>query len=197
MSKTITLKRIEKDENNTGTVKGYWRPWKCNFEHKLNRREIYDPAYTNLCKEIQQVESLLEIGSDLGRSTAWLTEVARNIDVYENTQDYIGFCKIQFNNFTKHTNHISNVVWHTTDSNTALAVLKTVNKRYDCIVLATEYVTDCVETCKTLLNPGGLLCVHDTRRLYHNVDLSEMIDSDKDLVSQNGVKKTFTVIKYK
>ena len=89
-TETTTYRWIKAHKRtNTPVFRGYWD---IHRDHNPGfARRVVDPIYKSLIDRISthHYESMCEIGSDLGRSTAWFSKIASNIDVYDCNKDYI------------------------------------------------------------------------------------------------------------
>ena len=129
-----------------------------NFGYALRQ---HDYIYARAVNNEEEIESLCEIGSDIGRSTAWFCEIAQTIDVYEQGAFWIDICKTQCYNQQKAYGRIRNVNWHDTGSISITEVLKTLPKQYHAIKLATTDVIDYVPLLMDKLLPKGRLFIHE------------------------------------
>ena len=91
-TETTTYRWIKAHKRtNTPVFRGYWD---IHRDHNPGfARRVVDPIYKSLIDRISthHYESMCEIGSDLGRSTAWFSKIASNIDVYDCNKDYMYF----------------------------------------------------------------------------------------------------------
>lgn len=163
------------EETNTPVLRGYW-----DIHRERNpgfAKRQHDPVYRNLIKRIYgnyHYDSLCEIGSDLGRSTAWLSSVATNIDVYDRGRDYLHFCKSQCNGHQRRFGPITNVTWHDVKDNTIGETIQKLPKQYDCIKLITYELERYIPMLKTKIKPTGHLLIWEQDRNYRDRFLAQL-----------------------
>lgn len=151
-----TYRYLEAHErSNYPIYRGYWdihRNHNPGFASRLG-----DIQYRQLCKRLEdytRFNELCEIGSDLGRSTAWLSSCANHIDVWDTGDDYVNFCRSQCYNHQKRYGPITNVSWHTT-SNNIVQVIQDLPKQYDCIKVIQRNLEPLLPLIKGKVKAGG------------------------------------------
>lgn len=142
-----------------------------------------DHVYANAVERLEPITNLCEIGSDVGRSTAWLSEVAKTIDVYDKGEFWIELCKSQCYSHQKQYSEIRNVNWHETGDISIIQVLETLPKHYDAIKLTTHGVLDYVPLLVAKLKTQGCLILHE----YGGQDLKQ------ELVKMLQMKYNFEI----
>ena len=153
---SIVLKRIKAGGH---TARSHWAISKIkNPGYTIKDR---DSAYKHLEHSELSVSWLCEIGSDLGRSTAWLSNIAQNIDVYEQDTGYIEICKQQCYAQQKKYGPIRNVNWVKVEDISITQVLETLPKQYDAIKLQTIGVAQYVPLMLQKLKPNGFLLLKE------------------------------------
>jgi len=131
--------------------------------------------------KFQVVDNLCEIGSDLGRSTAWLSSIALNIDVYEQDTGYIDLCKLQCLRHQEKYGPITNVNWYDTGELNIIEVLNRLNRKYDCIKITTLNVVEYVPTLLENLKQGGFLLIQEYGGQETKAELVKVLQRRYDL----------------
>ena len=174
-TETTTYRWVEAhNRTNTPVFRGYWdihRDHNPGFAMK-----VVDPIYKSLIQRISthHYENMCEIGSDLGRSTAWFSKIASNIDVYDCNKDYIDFCRTQCYNHQKRFGPITNVNWQYTKYDMGKTI-QTLPKKYDCIKLFRHDLAPYIPMMLTKLKQDGVLILYELDqnlryKLYENLD---------------------------
>ena len=140
-----------------------------------------DSAYKHFAKSKLNVQSLCEIGSDMGRSTAWLSNIAQNIDVYEQDTSYIELCKQQCYRQQKQYGPIRNVNWKNTDNISITQVLETLPKQYDAIKLANRNIKQYIPLLLKKLKPNGVLLLKEYRDKLEKEELVQMLQKEYNM----------------
>ena len=201
MTQITTLKWTSQSNDRTkyhgtGVKRAYWKPFKTHL-HSIYEKDTFDGVYITAVDGMPEVDTMLEIGSDLGRSTAWWCLKASNIDVYEYGEEYISFCRSQANNLMKH-GPIRNIEWHETNGEPAIKVLESISKQYDCIkFIDTHFTQYTIDLLCSKLKHGGIMLLHDLSRGQCNGSIQSIVANNDYLTLQNGYKNSISVIKYK
>jgi len=142
-----------------------------------------DHVYVNAVDRLEPIINLCEIGSDLGRSTAWFSEVAQTIDVYERGNFWIELCKSQCYAHQKQYGQIRNVNWYETGDISITEAIQTLPKQYDAIKFTAFNVLEYIPLLIAKLKPQGRLILHE----YNGQD------SRKELVKMLQMKYNFEI----
>ena len=165
--------------------KGHSRPYWNLFKSKRPGFSKYrlDVMYKPLSNLNIEVDSLCEIGSDMGRSTAWLSNIAQTIDVYEQDNFYIDLCKQQCYRHQKKYGPIRNVNWYEVEDISITEVLETLPKLYDAIKISAEQTTQYVPSMLKKLNKGGYLIIDEVGSPEMKNKLVKMLQYDLNFTS--------------
>ena len=167
---SIVLKRVEKSPY---TFRPHWSVNKVqNPGFAVKDRDL---AYRHLKDSNLSADWLCEIGSDIGRSTAWLSNIAQNIDVYEQDTSYIEICKQQCYRHQQHYVPIRNVNWFEVEDISITQVLETLPKHYDAIKLQTVGVAQYVPLMLQKLKPNGFLLLKEYGSQTEKQELVQML----------------------
>ena len=175
--KTINLKYNAVSPN---TRRPYWNMFKTKRPGYSKYRK--DSEYNTVLNTGIFVDNLCEIGSDMGRSTAWLSNIAQNIDVYEQDTSYIDICKQQCYRQQKKYGPIRNVNWQEVEDISIKQVIDTLPKQYDAIKLSAEDVTQYVPNMLTKLKNGGYLIIDEVNPLLKH-EVVKMLQYDLNFTS--------------
>lgn len=200
MTQITTLRWINKSSgkfHGTGVLRGYWRPHRQKTHDHILQPELFDCVYVNAVKHLDHYSDMLEIGSDLGRSTAWLSSVADNIDVYENNKFYLEFCRGQTNNLVKN-GPIKNINWHLSVDASTLDILSSIDKQYDIAKISGIKLCEQLDAVKRVVKPGGVLCLFENlRNTIWAKKLYNSLVEDDDFTLLKGPQATLILTKYK
>ena len=155
-------------------------------------QRVHDHIYARAVRDEDEIESLCEIGSDIGRSTSWFCQIAQNIDVYEQGAFWIDICKNQCYNHQKIYGPIRNINWHNTGSISITKVLQTLPKQYDGIKLATMDVIDYVPLMIEKLKPKGTLFLQNIGTLESKRLLVKMLLEDYNMSNMKTLREVLT-----
>ena len=144
-------------------------------------RKDKDSAFKHFLKMDLEAESLCEIGSDMGRSTAWLSNIAQNIDVYEQDTSYIELCKQQCYRQQKQYGPIRNVNWKNTDNISITQVLEALPKQYDAIKLTNTNIIQYVPLLLQKLKPNGFLLLKEYGSKLAKDELVKMLQNEYNM----------------
>lgn len=182
MSNFVQLRRQGKAQY---TDRPFWTLFRAkNPGYSLQERDV---VYKQTVKAIisnpkfQVVDNLCEIGSDLGRSTAWLSSIALNIDVYEQDTSYIDLCKLQCLRHQQKYGPVTNVNWYDTGELNIIEVLNRLNRKYDCIKITTLNVVEYVPTLLENLKQGGFLLIQEYGGQETKAELVKVLQRRYDL----------------
>ena len=126
-------------------------------------KRLGDIQYRQLLKRLEdytQFGELCEIGSDLGRSTAWLSGCANHIDVWDNDSEYMDFCRSQCYNHQKRYGPITSVSWKLTDKN-VVQVIQDLPKQYDCIKVIQSNLEPMLPVIKGAVKQNGKFILYE------------------------------------
>ena len=124
----IFLKKCGETGHNSRPFWNIFKSQRPGFSHYR-----LDVAYQAVVHQDLNFEWMCEIGSDLGRSTAWFSNIAQNIDVYEQDTRYIEICRKQCQRAQVRYGPIRNVNWHEVEDISINKVLNTLPRKYDAI----------------------------------------------------------------
>ena len=153
---TISLRRVS---SGNFTRRPHWSVDRSKNPGYTQRH--LDNIYARTVELLQPIDTLCEIGSDVGRSTAWFSEVAQTIDVYERGGFWVELCRSQCYSHQKQYGQIRNVNWHETGNISITEVLKTLPKQYNAIKFTTYDVLDYIPLLIAKLKPQGTLILHE------------------------------------
>ena len=160
MNNTITLRRTSIGGH---TYRPFWNVHKT--ERPNTCRYLPDTCYHAIANVDITIEWLAEIGSDMGRSTAWVSNIAQNIDVYEKDTRYIELCKQQCYRQQNLYGPIRNVNWYETDLISTMEVLDALPRKYDAIKISANNMVEYLPTLMTKINEGGSLILDEWDKL--------------------------------
>ena len=149
----IYLKKVTEGAN---IIRPFWNIFKKKRPGFSKYRQ--DNTYKAVINQYPiDVNWLCEIGSDMGRSTAWMSNIAQNIDVYEQDTSYIDICRTQCYSHQKKYGPIRNVNWHNVDFISISEVIDTLPRKYDAIKLSSKNIIQYVPSILNKLNDGGYI----------------------------------------
>jgi len=176
-SSSLVLKKIS---NGGHTYRPFWNIYKHRRPGYSRYRQ--DATYSaTTSQSLDHIDWLCEIGSDVGRSTAWLSSIALNIDVYEQDTGYIDLCKLQCLRHQEKYGPITNVNWYDTGELNIIEVLNRLNRKYDCIKITTLNVVEYVPTLLENLKQGGFLLIQEYGGQETKAELVKVLQRRYDL----------------
>jgi protein-L-isoaspartate O-methyltransferase len=188
MNNTITLRKT--------TIGGHtYRPfWNVHKAERPNTcRYLADSTYQAVSNtEADRIQWLAEIGSDMGRSTAWLSNIAQNIDVYEQDTRYIELCKQQCARQQDKYGPIRNINWIETDFISTMEVLESLPKKYDAIKISANTIVKYLPTLMTKINEGGTLILDEWDR-FLKPNLIHVLQQEYGFISKRWDSATLVV----
>lgn len=193
--RTTTLRYYEAHQRtNFPIFRGYW-----DFHRKANpgySEKLGDSVYLSLIKKIStHYSSVCEIGCDLGRSTGWLSDVAFEIDVYDNNKEYLEFCKQQCYNHQKRYSKITNVNWHNTENKGIGEVIQKLPKQYDAIKLVSKDIERYMPLLKQKLKKTGHLFLYEQDQFLRPSFIMNIEKYGFELA--NSTTNTVLIVKHK
>lgn len=189
----IFLKKVEAGGH---TYRPFWNIFKTKRPGFSKYRQ--DATYNCLTTQpLDHIEWLCEIGSDMGRSTAWLSNIAQNIDVYEQDTRYIDICRGQCYSHQLKYGPIRNVNWHEVEDISISKVIDTLPRKYDAIKVSGINVIRYVPSMFKKLNKGGYLILDELYRGEQTKEnLVKMLQYNFEMTS-NRWDSTIIVAKHK
>lgn len=149
----IFLKKVSAGPN---TTRPFWNIFKTKRPGFSKYRQ--DATYHAITTQsLDHIDWLCEIGSDMGRSTAWMSNIAQNIDVYEQDTRYIDICRGQCYRHQLKYGPIRNVNWYEVEDISISEVIDTLPKKYDAIKLSAYNIIQYVPSMLNKLNDGGYI----------------------------------------
>lgn len=195
-TETTTYRWIEAHERtNTPVFRGYWD---VHRDHNPGfARRVLDPIYKTLLERISthHYNEMCEIGSDLGRSTAWLSGVASTIDVYDRNRDFMEFCRSQCYNHQKRFGPITNVNWQYTKYDIGKTI-QTLPKKYDCIKLFAKNIGVYIPMMLTKLKQDGHLILYELDKDERPILYNSIESYGVERVEQKAIYST-VIVKHK
>ena len=187
----IYLKKVTEGAN---IIRPFWNIFKTKRPGFSKYRQ--DNTYKAVINQYPiDVNWLCEIGSDMGRSTAWMSNIAQNIDVYEQDTSYIDICRTQCYSHQKKYGPIRNVNWHNVDFISISEVIDTLPRKYDAIKLSSKNIIQYVPSILNKLNDGGYI-IFDELDYSMKREIVKVLQYRFDLTA-NRWDSTIIVAKYK